>query len=223
MSDLETTAVRDELSARLAYYRLFAAYFMELPTQETLDAFRSLADAYLEGGDAPEGAERLERFFSQQANASPEETLQAVAVDRTFLVRGTTKKGPKPPYGSLYAHKEAGHGSEVGQGMLAIKAAYRQAGLSVVEDMHESPDYLGVELSFAAELVDRMARQCADADDAELRAAESALAQFMDEHLYPFAHAYVQEGVRFAKTDFSCGVLLLMDEFLSEEQDALRK
>lgn len=191
------------LGERAGQYRVLASFFMDIPSAESLGA----VEAQLEGAEecASPGLRELIAFFSEAGGA--DERLADVSVDRTFLVRGTTKKGPRPPYGSLHAD------ADPQTSMLALKARYREAGFDLAQRVHEAPDYLGVELAFMAALLERAAR--ADADEA---ARLDALGDsFLRAFALPLARSYVPEARGFARTGYCRGMLSLVEEVLEAE------
>ena len=209
MSPLQVvTAVAKRIDAqnRADQYRALASFFLDLPKRETLQI---MAEAVKGDPDASEGLRELQVFFSE-ASIDDEGVLDEVGSDRTFLVRGVTQKGPRPPYGSLFAGETP---EAPGSSMLRLKALYRRAGFEVSESAAESPDYLGVELAFAAALLDKVA--VAEGEEAEKLAKMSE--EFVRGFVAPFGHAYVQESLGWARTGFCRGMLLLLREFLESE------
>ena len=139
--------------------------------------------------------------------------LDVVGADRTFLVRGVTKKGPRPPYASLYANQSSG------SSMFSLKATYRQAGFDLSTDAHEAPDYLGVELAFCAMLLDRAVRACESGEDTGTVAALVDRADdFVARHVLPLGCGYADEAISYAKTGYCRGMLHLLKEFLETEE-----
>lgn len=205
MDALDGSKVGRHLDAgnRADQYRALASFFLDLPQRETLSR---MAEAVKDDECASEGLRELQLFF-MEASLEDDALLDSVGSDRTFLVRGVTKQGPRPPYGSLYANQT----SE--SSMLRLKALYRRAGFELSSDAHESPDYLGVELAFAAALLDRV--MSAEGDEAERLADLSS--EFVGDFVAPFGYEYASEALGWAKTGFCRGMLLLLREFLESE------
>lgn len=194
-----------QLHLRACQYDLFARFFLELPTREYLETMRGLAG---EGGDL-EGIADLRGYFRHADALTHEEALREVGVDRTFLLRGTTKQGPIPPYNSQFS----GEGPQ--QSMAFLSGVYRQWGASLSKDAVEAPDYLGIELAFMALLLNRADQAPEEEEDenADARAAQ----EFLRDYLAPFAQGYVNQALPFAKTGFCVGILKLLREFVGEE------
>lgn len=189
-------------------YEMFASFFLDLPSADKLVIMASEAKGMEVGGSA--GLEELGGFFARLETCDCDAVLQEVGVDRTFLVRGTTKNGPKPPYGSLY------QGTLSEKSMLALKHFYRRAGLELSECVHEAPDYLGVELAFMATLLER-AQSFSGSDEERAGACFHQAQEFLADHLAPLAKSYVAEALPYARTGFCRGMLLLLDEFMESE------
>lgn len=205
MDALDDSRVGRHLDAgnRADQYRALASFFLDLPQKETLTR---MAEAVKDDECASEGLRELQAFFTE-VSLEDEGMLDAVGSDRTFLVRGVTKQGPRPPYGSLYANQT----SE--SSMLRLKALYRRAGFELASDAHEAPDYLGVELAFAATLLDRV--MSAEGEEAERLGALSN--EFVKDFVAPFGYEYASEALGWAKTGFCRGMLMLLREFLESE------
>lgn len=99
LQDVTAVAKRIDAQNRADQYRALASFFLDLPKRETLQI---MAEAVKGDPDASEGLRELQVFFSE-ASIDDEGVLDEVGSDRTFLVRGVTQKGPRPPYGSLFA------------------------------------------------------------------------------------------------------------------------
>lgn len=207
---------KEGLERRAVGYRAFASYFLDLPTADMITAYREFAK---ENADASLGAQTIARFFELRANDTENDILTAVSVDRTYLVRGTTKKGPKPPYGSMYLSlAEAGKGAQAGSDMLLLKAAYRDAGLALSTFVHEPPDYMGVELVFMAALLERASEELEAGDALSAAKTLGRAESFFLVHLEPLARAYASEALSLAKTGFCAGIMELLCEFVDEER-----
>lgn len=192
-----------DAGSRADQYRALASFFLDLPQRETL---ARMAEAVKDDECASEGLRELQMFFLEMP-PDDERLLDVIGADRTFLVRGVTKQGPRPPYGSLYASQT----SE--SSMLRLKAMYRRAGFELSSAAHESPDYLGVELAFAAELLDKV--MVSEGEEAD-RLAELSN-EFVKDFVAPFGYEYASEALGWAKTGFCRGMLSLLREFLESE------
>lgn len=209
-----------EFAQQAAQYKAFASFFLELPTASSIETYRTLAK---ECGDITPGLGELVRFFEDNSGLTSEELVTKVGIDRTFLLRGTTKKGPKPPYGSLYSGAaEAGRGAESGASMLALKAAYREAGLELSSNVHEAPDYIGVELAFMALLFERAEAACGRGDAKAVEATMKEGKRFFQTYLSPLANGYTEEALSFARTGFCRGIMMLLQEFIKIEGEFLQ-
>lgn len=205
-------ALGAEARERADQYRALASFFLDLPQREALAAMAEALGDSAEGAEVCEsaGMEELQSFFADASLDS--HLLDTVGADRTFLVRGVTKKGPRPPYASLYADQASG------ASMFGLKATYRQAGFDLSADAHEAPDYLGVELAFCAMLLDRAARACESGEDAAAAALVDRADDFVAKHVLSLGCGYADEAIPYAKTGYCRGMLHLFKEFLEAEE-----
>lgn len=203
VDDLSRAGRIIDAANRADQYRALASFFLDLPQRETLER---MAEAVKDDECTSEGLRELQQFFTEMS-LEDGKLLDVVGADRTFLVRGVTKQGPQPPYGSLYANQT----SEAS--MLRLKALYRRAGFELSPEAHEAPDYLGVELAFAAELLDKVA--ASEGEEAD-RLAELSN-EFVKDFAAPFGYEYASEALGWAKTGFCRGMLLLLREFQESE------
>lgn len=206
-------ALGAEARERADQYRALASFFLDLPQKEALAGMAEALSDFTEGAEGEEsvGMGELRSFF---ADASVDDRLlDTIGADRTFLVRGVTKKGPRPPYASLYADQASG------SSMFSLKATYRQAGFDLSADAHEAPDYLGIELAFCAMLLDRVAQACESGEDETAVAALVGGADdFVAKRVLPLGCGYADEAIPYAKTGYCRGMLHLLKEFLETEE-----
>lgn len=194
---------------------------MDVPNMDAMREVREIAAA---ADDAQDDAiEAINAFFVQDG-ASDEELLQQLSVDRTYLVRGISKENAVPPYGSMFYAT-----TDIANSMLSLKAYYRQSGFELTPEAHDAADYLGVELLFAAEILDRAAGAYACGDMAGANTNElpfeflkSRCDSFIATFVKPLVDAYVPQALGFAKTGYCKGMLMLLQEFVAEDANELQ-
>ena len=197
---------------RLDAYTFFSGLFMNLPDEQFARMALDFGNA-TEDGTAPDDADRA---FSAFSNASAHQPIDSVltdlAVDRTQLVRGVNEEGIRAPYESLYLAAK----SETTT--LSVVEAYRRAGLSVSPTAKDSPEFIGCEMGFMAELCRREADAIASANPMVAEESHSLQKEFFGTHLGRWAGTYAEQMVKFAKTDFFRGIGYLLLDFLKEEK-----
>ena len=193
---------------RAQEYASLSSFFLQLPTRELLESTKESVEGLEGQGD---GLAEIADYFAEKRLANIDDLLEEVGADRTYLVRGVSTKGPRPPYGSLYA------GADMSVGMAAVAASYRKAGFVLRPDIHDTPDFLGVELNFMATLLNRVADLARSGDDAQAQEIASDACKFFIS-LLPFARAYIAEALPYAKTGYCRGYLMMLDEFMQSEQ-----
>ncbi|MCI8424157.1 MAG: molecular chaperone TorD family protein [Adlercreutzia sp.] len=217
-----------DATARLQAYNLLLAPMLRLPdevflAQLTSEEFAGVLHAIGEAVPIPlmaEGLALIKRYTERLAAArndaeAYDAMVEDLACDRTYLFRALAPDvGAPPPYETQYCDlrsKEAGIG--------AVAEAYRQAGMEVGDDVHERPDYLGVELAFMAHLIEcELAVEAAE----EIAALREAQAAFYGDHLGRWASDYVQDALSHARTDFFLGLLMVGQALLEREDAHLR-
>lgn len=191
--------------------QVLTTFLLTPPTVEWLEAIvaNMRGDCSTADEDASGSLAKFAEFATETASGIDEDTFTKVSVDRTFLIGGTTKQGPRPPYGSLYLNRA----SDAGESMVAIKEAYRAAGLKIADEAHEASDYLGVELVFLSEMISRViaAKTAEDADENYRR-----IAAFFEKDLAPLAEGFIADAMPAARTSFCQGMLLMLGECMSE-------
>ncbi len=164
-----------------------------------------------ESGLLGDGVELMNQF----AASPPGETLEAVqlalAVDRTRLCRGVQSGyGPPPPYESVYRSDLMPTAA-----LREVVSAFREGGFAVSGDLLERPDYVGVELSYMAEL-------CASESSVQSEEGLERLLEleqrFLEEHLLSWISRYTKEMRQQAQTDFFQGFARLLEGFLVSER-----
>lgn len=202
--------------------RFFASLLLDLPNEDLIKKMfeaDALADhtASNEGDtdDAKRGSALIESYLQSCKNREVQEVLQEVSVDRTRLFCGLTKKGPRPPYESLY------RGATDNMMVLSVVTSYREGRCKVSDRIKNAPDHLGIELSFVSELCDREADALERGDIAAAEETHEALTAFMNSHLGCWAPRFGDEMISFATTDFYRGTAYLLKSFIDEGKELL--
>ena len=194
----------DTLEERIDSYNLFAFIFLTLPDEKFINNILSL--------DLPdgmgEGISHLKYFIDKSRDADINELLAAISVDRTYLIRGLTQSGPRPPYESVYVN-HAAH-EIIGQ----LNVTYAEIGYSIAEGVHEPSDYIGVELSFMKELCVREL----ETSDENMRTLQKA---FFEKHLGRWAQDLAREFITKAQTDLYRAIGYMLNDFINEERSNL--
>lgn len=201
----------EELEDRALQYQALASFFLDLPSVEGVaQVAAGLPASVAEASAASPGMGVMAAFF--EGAPVDEDLVEQIAADRTFLVRGITKQGPRPPYGLLHA------GSDPAASMIKLKQRYREAGFPLEEDTGEAPDYLGVQLAFMAAVLGRAANS-PEERDALLRAAD----EFLRLYVAPTVRSYTAEAIDAATTGYCCGMLMMLQEFIDTEEARMQE
>lgn len=178
-----------------------------LPDKQFADTIKNkeikqFLESYQELGQpaVTRGAGRILDFI-RHADFS-EEQIEALAVDRTRILRAPQKGSLQPPYESLYCDKEKK------EGLLGrLQRAYISSGYIPV-DPKDTADFLLIEMDFLKILI----------DEGKLRQQQ----EFMEEHLGPFACLYAKAAQEKAETGFYKGWMEFLQGFIELERELLK-
>jgi TorA maturation chaperone TorD len=210
-------------AGRAAFYDFLVAVFRHLPDRDLVmkieqgDFQNFLARCCeLQNGRLNSGLDLLNSYQAGIRGRSEEEILTELSVDRTKMLRGTGPEALKPPYEGLYMRKK-----RMGDSVLEVRRSYRKAGLMPDETVHESPDYLCVELDFMKQLCLREQNQWLH--DGEVQETIRQEEEFLREHLAAWVGDFCGAVVKHGLTDFYKGFSLILDAFVAMDQAWLGK
>jgi len=178
-------------------YSLLATVFLEIPTADSVGLIRKT-------------------FYKGTEEKAPfiEEMLEEIAIDRTRLMRGLTPNGPTPPYQSAFS------GTQASKTLQELMAFYTRCSFILNENAQEAPDYLGVELAFAAQLCKKLASLCeAESYDEELDSVSDLLDEFIRDFMSPLVFAYTEVVATHANTKYCRQFAEVLKEFIQSELD----
>jgi TorA maturation chaperone TorD len=208
-------------AGRAAIYDLLVAVFRHLPDRDLLmriergDFQKFFARCCeLENGRLNSGVDLLNSYQSGIRGRAEGEVLTELSVDRTKLLRGTGHEDLKPPYEALYVGKKS-----MGDSVLAVRRSYRKAGLLPDETVHESPDYLCVELDFMKQLCLREQTQWLH--DGRIKETIRQEEEFLREHLGNWVGDFCRAAAKHGLTDFYKGLSLILDAFVGMDKEWL--
>ena len=194
----------EELEGAASLYAFLSSVFLTLPDKEFLDSLASLDPEPTESA----GYNAIVAYARDIAGQDHEEALMELARDRARLMRGENNEGMEPPYESLYV--KAGTQSNIMNG--SINRFFADAGFAKSSEVKDAPEQLGVEINFAATLMQHEAVALRE-DDAESAGYWREMRErFREQHLGRWAHAYAKAMHEHANTKFYQGVALLIEE-----------
>jgi TorA maturation chaperone TorD len=208
-------------AGRAAFYDLLVAVFRHLPDRDLLmriergdfqEFFARCCE--LENGRLNSGVDLLNSYQAGIRGKTEGEVLTELSVDRTKMLRGTGHEDLKPPYEGLYMRKKS-----MGDSVLEVRRSYRKAGLMPDETVHESPDYLCVELDFMKQLCLREQDQWLH--DGGIKETIAQEEEFLREHLGTWVGDFCRAVGKHGLTDFYKGFSLILAAFVSMDQEWL--
>jgi len=208
-------------AGRASFYDVLVAVFRHLPDRDLLmriergdfqDFFARCCE--LENGTLNSGVALLNSYQGSIRGRPEGEVLTELSVDRTKIFRGTGHEDLKPPYEGLYTRKQS-----MGDSVLEARRSYRKAGLMPDETVHESPDYLCVELDFMKQLCLREQDQWRH--DGGVKETITQEEEFLREHLGTWVGDFCRAVAKHGLTDFYKGFSLILDAFVSMDREWL--
>ena len=215
--------------ARASFYAFLNIYFTVLPDEQFVqsvrkDEFCGVLDNLKRDGEVhpeiAEGARLMRAYVSATKDLEPKRLAERLGVDRTRLYRGITPNfGPPPPYEALWI----GNANDVTEVLQEISQIYGKSEFTVADDTHERLDYIGIELDYLEQLVQKeiSAREMQDFD--RVRSAVECQYTFCGHHLGEWAPNYITTALEYADTDFYEGHLRMLDGFIEQEREVLRQ
>jgi TorA maturation chaperone TorD len=218
----ERAAMAETAGGRAVIYHLFVEFFSRLPDQALLSRilgndFQTVLDNLdgLQGSRYQNAVNQIRSFISKGRSLASEERLRKLAVDRTRILRGVGTRSLKPPYEGMYTDRK-----EMGESVLEVKGLYRKAGIVPDETVHETPDYLCIELDFMRQMCLREQEQWSSgADVFETLETEHS---FLREHLGTWIHEFCRRAEKEAITGFFRGLLGILDEVIATDMKYLQ-
>jgi len=208
-------------AGRAAFYDLLVGVFRHLPDRDLLmriergdfqDLFARCCE--LENGRLNSGVALLNSYQGSIRGRPEGEVLTELSVDRTKMLRGTGHEDLKPPYEGLYTRKQS-----MGDSVLEARRSYRKAGLMPDETVHESPDYLCVELDFMKQLCLREQEQWRH--DGRVKETITQEEEFLRQHLGTWVGDFCRAAVKHGLTGFYKDFYLILDAFVSMDKEWL--
>ncbi len=209
--------------ARAKIYNLLVEIFSQLPDQGFLakikgNNFRNLLNtlSHMSSAKLKSGLDYIHTYQSLIKDRPDEEVLKELSVDRTRILRGTGHQDLKPPYEGLYKGDQV-----VGESLLEVKRFYRNAGILPDDSVHETEDFLCVELDFMKQLCLREQDQWKSDGVASVTVATEH--KFLREHLGSWAGQFCERVEKHALTDFYKGCALILEAFITADMAYLSK
>lgn len=198
---------------RQKVYKLLASFYNYPPKgQECLTLAKDIiTDNLCDNNDMNNGIQKMQNIARLINQGNDKENLyELLGVEWTKLFRGIKPGyGPPPPKESSY--KLLNKNSLIDE--------YAHFGLEISPSIHEEADYLGVELDFLSQVINRE-KLCW-----ELGLEEEAYQLMNTEHLFLINHLwswvpkYCVEALPFASHDFGEGIIYLTRGFLHTEME----
>ncbi|MDE8701759.1 molecular chaperone TorD family protein [Adlercreutzia equolifaciens] len=161
------------------------------------------------------GVALIDQYMQDCEGKDVEELTTEVAVERTRLLRGVKPGyGPPPPYESVYSNQM--HELETHR-IAAVLNAYAAADAVLPKDIHDQPDYIGLELDFMRHLCAKESEAWAAGDREQALAFIAQQQSFLDEHVAPWIPRFCDVMTEQARLDLYRGVALITKSFVLDE------
>lgn len=205
-------------SVRSNTYDMIIGTFACLPDRSTTEIIRS--DRYrqnliefqkLNEDLITKGVNSILQFLKNSASLSADDLTDAIAVDRTKLIRTAHTCGLKAPYENQYRETKG-----LSRFYLDLKAVYGTAGYQP-KNCEDSVDFFCIELDFIRQLNLKITDRTM-----EVHSSFALQSQFMEEHLGRWLPEYCREARKIAETGYYEGWLLFLEGFLKLEENYLK-
>ncbi len=211
----ERNNVRIALS-RSRIYAFLTEAFIRLPDEDFMKTIKSRDTLdflnYYKNVNQKEmtnGINIILAFMEGIETEKQPEMIEALAIDRTALIRSAGKNKLKAPYEGLYKKREQAHTI-----ILSVKKFYKQIGKLPHSYANDSLDFMCTELDFMRQLC--LLEADADNNRDKIRTLEK---EFLNQHLGSWIADYCKAAGKFAKTDFYKGLLLFLEGFITLESN----
>jgi TorA maturation chaperone TorD len=222
-----TTAEWSALAeSRSRTYAFLAAVYNRLPDQAFAESLSGpdlpgLLASTVESEDLPEdmraGVELIEAFI-EAARGKPVEELQTeLGVERTRLLRGVQPGyGPPPPYESVYSGSQEALRLEA---RASVRQVYAEAGLGLLEEVRDQPDFIGLELDFMRHLTAKEAQAWAEGSREQALEILEKERAFLQEHIVRWVPRSCDVMHKEARLSFYGGIAKLTKGFVQDEAE----
>lgn len=141
---------------------------------------------------------------------------EKLTVDKNCLISGIpTQNTIKPPYEFIYTNRCS---EDV---IKEVMSFYEETGMEINEEIHNAPDYIGLELNFMAELcaeeVLSLSRDYSLETVFEVVIVRLLQKAFLQNHISKWVPPFADELIKDAQTDFFKGVGFLLKGYIRQE------
>lgn len=203
-------------------YALLASIFLQSPDQTftrnvlSLNLKEEEYSFFEDNSDVSFGLNLIQNYISLNSALPLDKVLEELAVDKISLVRDLTgKKAIKTPYEFIYTNRPP---QDVRGDVVSF---YEEAGMVINKDILNSQDYIGLELSFMAELCAREVITLTKAFSWETvfegAAVQSLQKAFLLNHINNWVPSFADELINHAATDFFKGIGFLLKGYIHQE------
>jgi len=205
---------------RSAVYSFLGRILFENPQEDWLNQFREPQfQAFLEElKELSDGAALVQGFIEKMDTLTTQEALLNLSKERTRLLRGVNEAySPPPPYESVYVSSQR----QMGEAVPKVAERYREAGFWFTSDVHESPDYLALEIDFLRALSAEEEKAWLDEDWTQLKQILAREVAFLKEHVLNWLPLFYQTCLQWSPHTFYQGILKLTMDFAGQDREFL--
>ena len=182
-------------------------FILTLKSQEILDFLNHYKN--VDQKEMVQGINTILAFIEKLKTETQPDVAEAMAVDRTAILRSSGKGRLKAPYEGLYKRREDNH-----KIILSVKKFYKKIGKLPQSYANDSLDFMCTELDFMRQLC---LIEAEGINEVEIRTLEK---EFLSQHLGSWIADYCKAAEKIAKTDFYKGLLLFLEGFIDLENNA---
>ncbi len=198
--------------------------YLNVPTDELANRLQRGEVANLKTKAIPDekpseitsGFELLSQYAADIHEKPVHALAEELAVEWTRLFRGLKRGyGPPPPYESVYGGTER----TMGPAAIDVSRIYAEAGAGLSKELHQLPDYIGVELDSMRFMCAKEAEAWSQGKVEDARRMLQLEGTLLKDHLAAWIPKFCDTAMEEAKNEFYTAVLKITKGVVISETD----
>lgn len=203
--------IEDILAIRRDFYAFLCRWYVEEPTREFADdlvngrfQFQELKSLEI-NAELSEGFRLLNEFMEKNKGREVDILHEDLLEEYTLLFIGPFRP-PVEPYEAWWVS-----GRRLGESLVAVKQAYRKAGIVKSREYTELEDHIGFELKFMHYLCEE---ELSAATQERLKECIKLQREFFDDHMLKWVPTYCDALYTYERSDFFKSIAKLTKGFV---------
>jgi TorA maturation chaperone TorD len=203
--------IEDILAIRRDFYAFLYRMYVDEPTREFADdlvngkfQFQELTSLEI-NAELSEGFRLLKEFMEKNKGREVDVLHEDLLEEYTLLFIGPFRP-PVEPYEAWWVS-----GRRLGESLVAVKQAYRKAGIVKSREYTELEDHIGFELKFMHYLCEE---ELSAATQERLKECIKLQREFLDDHMLKWVPTYCDALYTYERSDFFKSIAMLTKGFI---------